>query len=103
VSVEWAAMKRSRATGRKAGDRQRRSGRGPWPRVEGAADDLPDIGWVEYGGELIWAVGYTAGGVPFGLRASEFDPADLTALGLPGLSTKSSEDADWNEAAGGAQ
>jgi hypothetical protein len=40
------------------------------------------MGWVEWGGELIWAVGFTSGGAPFGLRASEFDPADLQAMGL---------------------
>jgi hypothetical protein len=38
------------------------------------------IGCVEWGGELIWAVGYTAGGAPFGLSASEFDPADLETM-----------------------
>ncbi len=40
------------------------------------------MGWVEWGGELIWAVGFTAGGAPFGLRASEFDPGDLRTIGL---------------------
>jgi hypothetical protein len=40
------------------------------------------MGWVEWGGELIWAVGFTAGGAPFGLRVCEFDPADLQAMGL---------------------
>ncbi len=43
---------------------------------------LVDTGRVEWGGELIWAVGFTSGGAPFGLRASEFDPADLQAMGL---------------------
>jgi hypothetical protein len=96
-------MKRSRAGVRKAGDRQRRLGRGRWPRIEEADDDVSDVEWVEYGGELILAVGYTAGGAPFGLRASDFDPADLTALGLPASSPKSSEHADWSEAPGAAQ
>jgi len=40
------------------------------------------MGWIEWGGELIWAVGFTSGGAPFGLRACEFDPADLWAMGL---------------------
>ncbi len=43
---------------------------------------LADEGWVEWGGELIWAVGFTSGGAPFGLRVPEFDPADLQAMGL---------------------
>ena len=41
-----------------------------------------DNGWVEWGGELIWAVGFTSGGAPYGLRISDFDPADLQAMGL---------------------
>jgi hypothetical protein len=40
------------------------------------------MGWVEWGGELIWVVGFTSGGAPYGLRACEFDPADLRAMGL---------------------
>jgi len=43
---------------------------------------LADDGWVEWGGELIWAVGFTSGGAPYGLRVSDFDPADLQAMGL---------------------
>ncbi len=46
------------------------------------AQRLADDGWVECGGELMWAVGYTSGGAPYGVRASEFDPADLQAMGL---------------------
>jgi len=45
-------------------------------------DPLADTGWVEWGGELIWAAGFTSGGAPYGLRACEFDPADLRAMGL---------------------
>jgi hypothetical protein len=41
-------------------------------------------GWVEWGGELIWVVGFTSGGAPYGLRVSDFDPADLRAMGLDG-------------------
>jgi len=43
---------------------------------------LADSGWVDWGGELIWAVGFTSGGAPYGLRVSDFDPADLQAMGL---------------------
>ena len=43
---------------------------------------MADIGWVEWGGELIWAVGLTSGGAPFGLRVSDFDSADPQAMGL---------------------
>jgi len=43
---------------------------------------LVDDGWVEWGGELIWAVGFTSGGAPYGLRVSDFDLADLQAMGL---------------------
>ena len=46
------------------------------------AQRLADDGWVEWGGELIWAVGFTPGGAPYGLRVSDFDPADLQAMGL---------------------
>lgn len=45
---------------------------------------LADNGWVEWGGELVWAVGFTPGGAPYGLRVSDFDPADLQAMGLDG-------------------
>lgn len=50
------------------------------------ADGLVGDGWVEWGGELIWAVGFTEGGAPFGLRVSDSDPADLEAMGLPSTS-----------------
>jgi hypothetical protein len=46
------------------------------------AQRLADLGWVEWGGELIWAVGFTSGGAPYGLRACEFDPSDQQAMGL---------------------
>ena len=45
---------------------------------------LAGDGWVEWGGELIWAVGFTSGGAPYGLRVCDFDPADLQAMGLDG-------------------
>jgi hypothetical protein len=46
------------------------------------AQRLADIGWVDWGGELIWAVGFTSGGAPHGLRVCDFAPADLQAMGL---------------------
>ncbi len=45
-------------------------------------DALAESGWVGWGGELIWAIEFTAGGAPIGLAASDFDVADLCALGL---------------------
>lgn len=43
---------------------------------------MADSGWIEWGGELIWAVGFTSGGAPYGLRVCDFDRADLEAMGL---------------------
>ena len=46
------------------------------------AQRLADVGWIEWGGELIWVAGYTSGGAPYGLRVCDFDRADLEAMGL---------------------
>jgi len=43
---------------------------------------LTDAGWIEWGGELIWVVGFTSGGAPYGLRVCDFERADLEAMGL---------------------
>ena len=43
---------------------------------------MADDGWIEWGGELIWVVGYTSGGAPYGLRVCDFDRADLETMGL---------------------
>ena len=43
---------------------------------------LADVGWIEWGGQLIWVAGYTSGGAPYGLRVCDFDRADLEAMGL---------------------
>jgi hypothetical protein len=43
---------------------------------------LADVGWIEWGGELIWVAGFTSGGAPYGLRVCDFDRADLEAMGL---------------------
>jgi hypothetical protein len=45
------------------------------------------MGWIEWGGELIWAVGFTSGGAPYGLRACELDPSEQRAieLDIPGV------------------
>jgi hypothetical protein len=84
--------KRNRATRNSSGPRARsRRHRGsPTPgqprlgeqleRTE--AQRLADVGWIEWGGELIWVAGYTSGGAPYGLRVCDFDRADLEAMGL---------------------
>jgi hypothetical protein len=46
------------------------------------AQRVVDSDWIEWGGELIWAVGFTSGGAPYGLRVCDFDRADLEAMGL---------------------
>ena len=46
------------------------------------AERLAEPGWVDCGGRLIWVVGFTAGGAPFGLHPEEFDPADLQEMGV---------------------
>jgi hypothetical protein len=85
--------KRNGAAGRSSGS-PTRSKRRPGSRTDRRrledeverteAQRLADDGWVEWGGELIWAVGFTSGGAPYGLRVSDFDPADLQAMGLDG-------------------
>lgn len=35
----------------------------------------PEEGWVQWGGEAVWAVGETAGGAPYGLTREEFREA----------------------------
>jgi hypothetical protein len=62
--------------------------RGPGRRnfaseIDGVETDAwAESGWVEWGGELVWAVEFAAGGAPIGLAASDFNFADLHALGL---------------------
>jgi hypothetical protein len=81
-------MKRSGAPARSFGPfgrsgRRRQSRRRTGGQTELAeAERLADIGWVEWGGEMIWVAGFTAGGAPFGLRACELDPAERQAMGL---------------------
>lgn len=41
------------------------------PRLK-AHDPLDYEGWVEWGGELIWAAGFTSGGAPYGLTSEEY-------------------------------
>lgn len=45
--------------------------RGPDRIPPDQADTLPDL--VEYGGELMFAVGFTSGGAPFGPRVEIID------------------------------
>lgn len=82
VQRTGARRKFSGSRGRRG--RARRLGADTARPVE--ADGLVGDGWVEWGGELIWAVGFTEGGAPFGLRVCDFDPADLEAMGLPSVS-----------------
>lgn len=61
--------------------RRRRRGRAgrpdrdEYPR-EPIDDGLPD-GWMEWGGEILFVVGFTSGGAPYGLHLDEFPPEDL--------------------------
>ena len=76
-----------RSSGSPARSKRRRGSRNGRRRFDqnverSDAQRLADNGWVEWGGELIWAVGFTSGGAPYGLRVSDFDPADLQAMGL---------------------
>jgi len=88
-------MKRNGAARRSSGSRGRgdRSGRLRGSRDPGGrrldeevdrneAQRRADMGLVEWGGELIWAVAFTPGGAAIGLRACELDPLDLQAMGL---------------------
>jgi hypothetical protein len=38
-------------------------------------------GWIGWGGELFWVVGFSSGGAPCGLRVCDFDRADREAMG----------------------
>jgi len=75
------------SSGSPARSKRRRGSRNGRSRLDGEVERsesqrLADDAWVEWGGELIWAVGFTSGGAPCGLRVSDFDPADLQAMGL---------------------
>lgn len=61
--------------------RKSRKGRHPTPNARrelkkaSHAESEPqtdDEEWVEWGGELIWAAGFTAGGAPYGITVDEF-------------------------------
>ena len=72
--------------------RSRRHRRSPTPgrrrpgqeldRTDTDVQRLAEDCWIEWGGELIWVVGYTSGGAPYGLRVCDFDRADLEVMGL---------------------
>lgn len=82
--------KRNRRSSPKPPARSRRDRRSGTPGRRGLgeqfaqteAQPLADSGWIEWGGELIWAVGFTSGGAPYGLRVCDVDHADLEAMGL---------------------
>jgi hypothetical protein len=88
LRLESLRMKRSGAPARSSGSFGRTARRGKSRRRAAGQTDLTEaerlaeIGWVEWGGELIWAAGFTEGGAPFGLRACELDPAERQAIGL---------------------
>jgi aminoglycoside phosphotransferase (APT) family kinase protein len=53
--------------------RQQRRKSAPADPWAGAHEPVPEgDDWVEWGGELIWAMGFTAGGAPYGLTVSQF-------------------------------
>ena len=96
-------MKRGRRAGSSSGSsgRARRSRNASRRRfgVEAEpidADPRLDPGWIEWGGELIWALGFTEGGAPYGLRTTDFEAADLEAMGLdPGLAGSRDNELGW--------
>jgi hypothetical protein len=59
------------------------------------AERLAELGWIEWGGELIWVAGFTAGGAPFGPRACDLDPDDLRAMGLEDAALAGREPDGW--------
>ncbi len=83
VSPELSGPSGSSARSRRRGGSRSRGRRQLDEDVERTeAQRLAEFGWVDWGGELIWAVGFTSGGAPYGLRVLDFDPADLQAMGL---------------------
>lgn len=55
--------------------RARARARDRWQDAHEPVIDFDDPGWVEWGGQLIWAVGFTSNGVPYGLTVDEFQDA----------------------------
>lgn len=50
------------------------------PSKEGNEPGIePDVGWVEAGGELILAAGFTEAGFPYGLSVDEYRDANFRA------------------------
>jgi hypothetical protein len=93
AELESATVAKQDGATRKASERQARSRRARRSRPSGRhrlgeqleqteAQRLADSDWIEWGGELIWAVGFTSGGAPYGLRVCDFDREDLEAMGL---------------------
>jgi len=75
-------MRSRHRRGSRRGQGSRDSGQRRAKEVERTeAEHLAATGWLEWGGELIWVVGFTSGGASFGLRPSDFDPSDLQAMG----------------------
>jgi hypothetical protein len=87
VTRKGGVRRSRRSRGRRhAGGLHGSRGPGPPRRAHeidgGKTHAAAESGWVEWGGELIWAVEFTAGGAPIGRAGSDFDSADLHALGL---------------------
>jgi aminoglycoside phosphotransferase (APT) family kinase protein len=55
---------------RKSVPREKSAPADPWASAHEPAPEGDD--WVECGGELIWAMGFTEGGAPYGLSVSQF-------------------------------
>jgi hypothetical protein len=85
----------SRRTRRRHASRHRRRRRLD-ARVEPTeAERLAKLSWIEWGGELIWVAGFTAGGAAFGLRACDLDPDDLRAMGPEDAAPAAREPDGW--------
>ncbi|MGO9792813.1 MAG: hypothetical protein ACLP8S_25825 [Solirubrobacteraceae bacterium] len=76
VSPELSGPSRSSPRSRRRGGSRSRGRRQLDEDVERTeAQRLAEFGWVDWvdwGGELIWAVGFTSGGAPYGLRTTTF-------------------------------
>jgi hypothetical protein len=81
-NVRQTTMKLSRARKREMKRRRRRN-----------ESETADDGWVEFGGQAIWAVGFTEGGAPYGLTREEFDaPARSTRDEFDALDDEGDDD-----------
>ena len=61
----------------------RRSRRWHRPGDPKRQPEVEEDGWVEWGGQLIWAAGFTAGGAPYGLTREELEEGCSPDDGFP--------------------